>query len=146
MAAVDSFTSQLRSTLILSRSKLDQWVEHQKEQIDVAAEAHRVAVESGQARIDAAVTDLLALQLKGGLALSSSSKPNDKTVSKEVQEILKKRQAIDEQMVELRAQLSDKAAVIQGKLSRVSISQSCSLWLTLDHFCHRLASRTHSST
>lgn len=105
------FTSQLRETLIVSRSKLDDWVEHEKAKADAAAEQFRQTRNVHQQMIDEKITNLLALQLEGGLSVAETNKP---VTDSAMEEIKAQKEAVKAQMVVLEQQLADKKDQIEG--------------------------------
>lgn len=61
------FTSSLMNTIVVSKSKFNDWVGVQKAKIDKDAETYRQQLEHEQQAIDALVTNLLGVQLERGL-------------------------------------------------------------------------------
>ena len=90
LATERGFTSPLREHLLLSSSKLDEWVEHQKAKIDADFAEYQQSVSEQQSSIDRSVTHLLALQLEGGLTVNdgegNQSKTSKEMIEKHAQE------------------------------------------------------------
>ena len=103
------FTSKLRQTLIVSRSKLDEWVEHQKAAADAAASVQQAEISEQQTRIDQAVTHLLSLQLEHGFSVSCGDDDNYKSLSPDDDKraLLDKMENINQQIDELSQKLQD---------------------------------------
>ena len=111
------FTSKLRSTLILSKSRITEWVEHEKERIDVQAETYRQEVQRHQATLDRAVASLLALQLKGGLNLvenDEETKQGDESMMKHSSDLEEEQRQVLHDIERIRQVMQDKEAQIEG--------------------------------
>jgi len=109
------FTSHLRETLVLSRCKLDEWVEHEKERIDVLAESYRAEQKNHQNRIDRAVASLVALQLEGGLSIADKNiSVSHRDLTKEKEELLQEQERIKDEIEWLRRDLETKHSQVQG--------------------------------
>jgi hypothetical protein len=118
--AEPGFTSPLRETLLLSRSKLDEWVEHEKAKADALCEKSRQVCFSRQQRLDTTITNLLALQIQGGMTIvaddgnkSASNKDSSNQRAKKT-EILEQQDAARREMEQLQAKLADEKARIDG--------------------------------
>lgn len=120
-----SLTASLRSSLVLSRSQLDEWIELEKEKMDVSAEQYRQSLTATQAQVDTAVTHLLALQLEGTLSMESSNVvTSTKEDMKEEQEMLK------EEIANLKMEIIDKKCQIKGNVVMCTSHPltSCMVW------------------
>jgi hypothetical protein len=95
------FSGQLRQTLFMSRSQLDEWVEEQKAVADAAASVHHADISERQSCIDKSATTLLALQLERGLSVGSNKQEED-------------RDGVKEEVNELRKELSVHSLRIEG--------------------------------
>ena len=106
------FTSELRQTLIVSRAKLDEWIELQKAEADAVCEQYRQTRSLHQQRLDQTVTSLLAAQLESGLSVAETS--GSSANSQKKQDFLEKQQQIREQIAKYQAKLSEKQALVEG--------------------------------
>jgi hypothetical protein len=66
-------TQRLRDTLILSRSRLDEWVEHEKAKVDVLVARHHHQYQQQQNEINHLVGEWLALKMECGLSIRSET-------------------------------------------------------------------------
>jgi len=138
----DDLTALLRETLLLSRSKLDEYVEHEKAQCDVIVEQSRQEILESQRRIDNTVTHLLALQLQDGLTVNENNK----------QEIQMQQKAIQQEMKQLKKQLDEKQDRIKGKTGTLysfltsSFSQSKFNRITFGKCASEISGRGSSRT
>lgn len=66
-----TFTKQLRQCLIISKSRLAEWVEHEKARADAVSVRENHQQEEVQKTVDNGIAELLALQLEGDLTLSN---------------------------------------------------------------------------
>lgn len=108
---------------MLSRSQLDEWIELEKEKMDVSAEQYRQSLTATQAQVDTAVTHLLALQLEGTLSMESSNVvTSTKEDMKEEQEMLK------EEIANLKMEIIDKKCQIKGNVCHVRQLTSYMVW------------------
>lgn len=96
----------LNEKLNFYRSKLDTWVDHQKELADKVAEEHKAAISKKQTEIDYNATSLLALTMDESLHVDG--KENSRSVQERVD--------IEQQRVEtLQKQLEGKKEELEGK-------------------------------
>jgi ribosomal protein L29 len=117
----DSFTSSLRETLLLNRSRISEWAEHEKEHVDVLAEQHRARAWKQQTQVDKAVTQYLTMQLHTNCNVvdddgenSSSQQPKMTT-----EELMEQAEELKVEIITLRAKLDVKQATIRGKKEAV---------------------------
>jgi hypothetical protein len=123
----ESFTFALREKLLVNRSILTEWAEHEKEHIDVLAEQHRATVVEQQAVLDAAATQYLALQLQQNchITVSLDNGEDDTVVPPSTTTTDGKHRSLDDltqeaarvatEITDLQRQLSDKHSEIQGR-------------------------------
>jgi beta-glucosidase-like glycosyl hydrolase len=75
-SSTTSFTSQLRKTLIESRSIIDIWVSSEKQCIDMYVSNAKQEISMKQKQIDSSSTQLLALQLQHGCSMNENNTNN----------------------------------------------------------------------
>ncbi len=78
------FTSALLDTLVASRLKVEEWVQHEKSKADKAAEEYRQQLIQEKARIDTKITSLLAVKLERGLTVKSEQEENENENSESI--------------------------------------------------------------
>jgi primase-polymerase (primpol)-like protein len=122
--AILGFTSHLRESLILSRSKVETWVEHEKAQADAVYERSKQTRASHQHRIDQALTNLLALQLEGGLAVSEteSTTKKEKNLAARKEELLREQEAVESEIASLAKKQAQRKAQLQGTYSQTAVN------------------------
>jgi len=69
--------SSFREALLVSKSKMDRWVELEKERVDVLEERYRVELERRQSAVNESVAQLLALEFQAGLRLAQETNTVD---------------------------------------------------------------------
>jgi uncharacterized protein YdaT len=94
------FTRSLMDTIVISRSKIDEWVEMEKAKADAVAEDYRQKLISEQASIDAQVANLLSVQLERGLSVQNKDKAKNNSES-----IATRKQALEQQKTALEAEI-----------------------------------------
>jgi hypothetical protein len=116
-----TFTSQLRATLLQSRSIIDTWVVDEKRRVDQYVKGAKQELIAKQRVIDGTSAQLLALQLQNGCSIGnhdaqqplsiepsrSSNKLSEQQTELEtkIQQQTKKNQFLDTQMAELKKQI-----------------------------------------
>jgi glucan-binding YG repeat protein len=113
--AILGFTSHLRESLLLSRSRVETWVEHEKAQADAVYERSKQTRASHQHRIDQALTNLLALQLEGGLAVSETESTTkiEKNLAARKEELLREQEAVESEIASLAKKQAQRKAQLQ---------------------------------
>mmetsp|Transcript_113085 Transcript_113085/g.316008 ORF Transcript_113085/g.316008 Transcript_113085/m.316008 type:complete len:257 (+) Transcript_113085:84-854(+) len=109
------FTSSLLDKLVVSRSKVEEWVQHEKAKADKVAEAYRQQLMQEQAQIDTKVTNLLAVQLERGLSVKNEGEENDENA----ESIAKRKVALEEQRNMLESEVEKLQTEYQTREKRV---------------------------
>jgi hypothetical protein len=115
------FSSELLDKLVMSRSKVEEWVQHEKAKADKVAEDYRQQLMQEQAKVDTKVTNLLAVQLERGLNMKSEGEENDNSES-----LAKKKVALEEQRTMLESEVEKLEKERQNREKRVK-GESASL-------------------
>lgn len=68
-----TFSSDLRDYIFVTRSKIDEWVEIEKAEVDKDFESHRQTVQAHQQQIDESTTQLLGMKMENGLDIKESA-------------------------------------------------------------------------
>lgn len=109
------FTSSLLDKLVVSRSKVEEWVQHEKAKADKVAEAYRQQLMQEQTQIDTKVTNLLAVQLERGLSVKNEGEENDENA----ESIAKRKVALEEQRNMLESEVEKLQTEYQTREKRV---------------------------
>ena len=159
-----TFTSQLRETLVQSRSIIDTWVVNEKKRVDQHVKEAKQQLVSKQQTIDATSAQLLALQLQHGCRIADDDTKqylsteargsNSNTLSKQQTELesmieqqTKKNQRLDAQLAELKKEIRGNVAVFHSRTFYGSIKCRITQCLTLpfSYFCPFLVKQTAPS-
>jgi hypothetical protein len=97
-----SVTSDLINKLIASRSKVEQWVQHEKAKAEKEAEEYRQKLMHEKKSVDTKYANLLALQMQRGLAVSQSEEVKDHD---NLKSIATQKQALEEQQTLLQSEI-----------------------------------------
>lgn len=109
------FTSGLLDKLVASRSKVEEWVQHEKAKAEKAAEEYRQQLMQEQSQIDTKITNLLAVQLERGLSVTSNEgEEHDNSES-----IATRKTALEEQRAMLESEIEKLAKEYQNRENRV---------------------------
>jgi hypothetical protein len=95
------FTSSLMDTIIVSKSKHNDWAEIQKANIDKEAESYRQMLEQEQKCIDSLVTNLLGVQLERGLNIH----PDDGSDENHARNLSNRKNALEDEEAKLELDL-----------------------------------------
>lgn len=68
---ITGFTANLMETIAVSKSKVQEWVDHEKAKADAASESYRQHLRQQQNNIDSQAAELLAIQLERGMKIES---------------------------------------------------------------------------
>lgn len=108
------FTSGLLQKLVVSRSKVEEWVQHEKAKAERVAEEYRQQLMIEKAQIDSKTTTLLAVQLERGLSVKSEGDENDNAES-----IANRKSALEEQQTLLQSEIEKLKEEYQSREKRV---------------------------
>ena len=159
-----TFTSQLRETLVQSRSIIDTWVVNEKKRVDQHVKEAKQQLVSKQQTIDATSAQLLALQLQHGCRIADDDTKqylsteargsNSNTLSKQQTELesmieqqTKKNQRLDAQLAELKKEIRGNVAVFHYRTIHGSIKCKITQCLVFpfSEFCPCLVKQTAPS-
>jgi septin family protein len=117
------FTSSLMNTIVVSRSKMQQWAEFEKAKADKVAESYRLKLLEEQASIDAQTADLLSVQLERGLKVVDGDESQE---CNDIQEdnIVSKKHDLEEEKASLQAEISRLEQDFENREKRVSGEKS----------------------
>lgn len=110
------FTSDLMNKLIVSRSRVKEWVQHEKANAEKEAEAYRQQLLQEQEQIDTKSANLLALQLQRGLSLDND-RENDGCTN--VESIANQKHGLEEQQKLLESEIEKLKVEFQSRANRV---------------------------
>jgi len=113
------FTSSLMNTLVVSRSKMQQWAEFEKAKADKVAESYRLTLIAEQAAIDEQATNILSVQLERGLKVSDEDESRD-NVDVQDNNIVTKKKDLEEEKVSLEEEISKLEQEFENREKRVS--------------------------
>lgn len=119
------FTSMLLQSIVTSKSKMEEWAQHEKAKADALAESYRQNLMEQQAMIDSKSTELLAVQMERGMKIDiNNSNPEEDNTE---DNLASRKQALEEQMtnmqieiMKLQAEKENRERRVQGKLRKVS--------------------------
>ena len=99
-----SITSGLMNTILVSKSKVREWAEHEKAKADSVAESYRQKVEEQQAAVDNQATTLLAVQLERGMQFDNKEGVDEDT--DQAESIAARKTSLEEQKHELETEIA----------------------------------------
>ena len=108
------FSSSLLERLVASRSKVEEWVQHEKAKADKVADDYRQQLMQEQAQIDTKAKSLVAIQQTLGLSVFSEGGENDNSAS-----IAKRKIALEEQRAMMESEVEKLAKEYQSREKRV---------------------------
>jgi hypothetical protein len=120
--------AKLEAFLVLNRSHIFEWVEHQKALVDAHAETHRQAALAEQNQLDRLHQNLLALQLDRSLCLADNDDENEEnedeekegtegaegTTTTHQQRLVKEQKQVEADLERVQDLARDKQADIEG--------------------------------
>lgn len=114
------FTSGLLNSIVVSKSKMDDWVEYQKAKIDEREASFQLKLEQEQKSIDSLVTNLLGVQLERGLSLrqseeEESSSQEDENLSHKKKALQEQQTKLDHDLAKLQSELKNREKRVQGE-------------------------------
>ena len=124
------FTSNLMNTLMSSRTKVEEWVQHEKADADKQAEEYRQQLMQERKQIDTMAARLLALQLQCGLSVARDGE--EKEQEDNLESIANQKQALEEQRTLLESEIrkletsyDTRNKRVQGEHSTHFLSATC---------------------
>lgn len=108
------FSSVLMDKLVASRSRIEEWVQHEKAKAEQAAEEYRQQLMQEKAEIEKKKTDLLAVQLERGLSVKNDEDEHDNAES-----IANRKSALEEQRAKLESEVEKLKGEYQTREKRV---------------------------
>jgi uncharacterized protein YdaT len=110
------FTRSLMDAIVISRSKIDEWVEMEKAKADAVAEDYRQKLIAEQASIDAQVANLLAVQLERGLSVQNKDKAkiNSESIATRKQALEQKQTALEAEIEKLQVEFDKRDKRVKG--------------------------------
>lgn len=114
MHARTGFSAPLRDFVHLSRDKIHQWVENEKAKVDVLFESRRRMVDAHQSRIDQTVTNLLALQLEGGLTMNDDATTDQASLKDKKDQVMKQQEDIKAECEHISTKIEEKRKQLLG--------------------------------
>jgi hypothetical protein len=118
-ATTVGITTSLMNTLVVSRSKMQQWAEFEKAKADKVAESYRLHLIEEQAAIDEQATNLLSVQLERGLKVVDGDESHD-NIDIQDNNIVTKKKDLEEEKVSLEGEISRLEQEFENREKRVS--------------------------
>jgi hypothetical protein len=120
--ACNGFTSALLETIVISKSKIEVWAQHELAKADAVAESYRQCLIQEQAEIDSRLTEHLAIQIERGMKIDKDTVVNQENSDN----IVAQKQALEEQttalqieIMKLTTELDNRERRIRGTRARV---------------------------
>jgi len=108
------FSSGLMDKLVVSRSKVEEWVQHEKAKVEKVAEEYRQQLMQEKDVIEKKTATLLAVQLERGLSVKNDGEENDNGES-----IAKRKNALEEQQNMLESEIGRLKEEFESRKKRV---------------------------
>jgi hypothetical protein len=101
VAACTGFTSALLETIALSKSKIEDWAQHEMAKADAVADSYRQRLFQEQAEIDSRLAELLAIQMERGMKIDTDTgEKHEDSVN-----IASRKQTLEEQTTTLQIEI-----------------------------------------
>lgn len=108
------FSKHLRQVLVVSKSRVDEWVEEQKAIADASAAAHEASVQERQDYIESTVVELLALQQGVSGVVKEQDEASCNGLRQRREKLETAREALEKEYQELEENLSKDSQLLKG--------------------------------